>query len=152
MPNWRYSTLTTGDEMAKASGREIRISPKAAREVCRSLKGMKLDNAKIFLQNVIEKKTPVIYKRYNKKIPHRSGITGWYSGRYPIKAAKEILKILYNVEANAESKDLNIEELKIVHAASHRGRTLKRFTPRAYGRASPRYEVLCHIEVVVAEV
>ena len=40
------------------------------------------------------------------------------------------------VEANAEFKGLNTENLKITHIAAHRGRRIRKFIPRAFGRAS----------------
>ena len=153
MPNWGYSlNVHNIGEIAKASGRELRISPKATVEICRSIKNMRVDEAKRFLQDVIEKKRPVIYRRYTKKVPHRSNIQGWYAGRYPVKASLAILQILDNAEANAQNKGLDVEKLKILHIASSRGRTLKRYTPRAFGRTSPRFDVLCHVEIALAEV
>jgi len=152
MPKWGYSSLKLDEVgLAKASGRDLRISPKAAREICRSIRSMSLDEARRFLQDVVKKKRPVPYRRYNKEVPHRAGIQGWYAGRYPVKAAGEILKILDSLEANAEVKGLYVEKLKIIHASAHRGRIIKRYISRAFGRSSPRYNTLCHVEVAVEE-
>jgi len=152
MPKWGYSSLKLDEVgLAKASGRDLRISPKAAREICRSIRSMSLDEARRFLQDVVKKKRPVPYRRYNKEVPHRAGIQGWYAGRYPVKAAEEILKILDSLEANAEVKGLYVEKLKIIHASAHRGRIIKRYISRAFGRSSPRYNTLCHVEFAVEE-
>ena len=112
---------------------------------------MSLDEARQFLQDVIAKKRAVPYRRYNKEVPHRAGLQGWYAGRYPVKAAGELLKILNSLEANAEDKGLDTERLKIIHAAAHRGRMIKRYIQRAFGRSSPRFDKLCHVELAVEE-
>jgi len=140
------------ERTAKASGRELRISHKHAREICKAIKGMMLEDAKKFLEDVIALKRPVPFRRYHKKVPHRRGLQGWPTGRYPVKAAKAILRLLKDVEANAEFKGLNTEKLKIIHAAAYPGTKLKKYFPRAFGRASPNFETLTHVEVVVQEV
>lgn len=152
LPKWGYSITDLDPEVTvKASGRELRVSPKAAREVCAAIKGMTLDEAKEFLEQVIAKRKPVPFRRYKKKIPHRRDIQGFYAGRYPVKAARMILEILESAEANAIYKGLDLERLKIIHASAYPGAKLKRFIPRAFGRSSPRFETLCHIEIVLEQ-
>lgn len=149
MPEWGYSIQDLDpDKTVKCSGRELRISPKAATEVCRAIKGMKLDEAKRFLEEVIKMKRPVPFRRYKKEVPHRRMDEKWYAGRYPVKAAKRILKLLEELEANAEYKGMDVENLIIIHAASQRGRKIKKYIPRAFGRATPYFETLTHVELV----
>jgi len=137
--------------MARASARELRISPKAAREICHHICHMSLRQAQAFLEGVVAKEQVVPYRRHKKEVSHKRGLQGWYAGRYPVKAAQHILNTLDDLEANAEGKGLDVEHLNIVHAAAHRGRVLKRYFPRAFGRSSPNYERLCHLEFVVEE-
>lgn len=152
MPSWRYSVQGLDpDRTAIASGRDLRIKPKAAREICHYIKGMKLERAKGILEEVIELKHPVPYRRHKKKLPHRKQAQGYDAGRYPEKAAREILKILDAVEANAEFKGLYADRLKIIHIATHRGRVIRNYIPRAFGRATPYFKHLTHIEVAVEE-
>jgi len=152
MPTWGYSIIEVDpDRMAKASGRDLRISFKAAREVCAYIKGMKLSDAKKYLEDVIKMKKPIPFKRFTGKQAHHRGIEGWPIVRYPVKAAKEILKVLNSVEANAEYKGLDIEKLRIIHIAAQKGPKIKKYIPRAFGRATPYFEQLTHIEVVVME-
>ena len=152
MPNWGYSfTAYEEDRMARASGRELRISPKAAREICHYIRSMKLHQAQAFLERVTRKEQAVPYRRHKKEVSHKGNLQGWYAGRYPVKAAQHVLSVLEDLEANAEGKGLDVERLKIVHAAAHRGRVLKRYFPRAFGRSSPNSEMLCHLEFVVEE-
>ena len=154
MPKWGYSIIKEEldpEKTAKASGREIRVSHKHAREVCRTIKGMMLTNAKEYLRDVIDKKKAVPFRRYKKKAGHRHGLEKSYAGRYPIKAAKKVLNVIEGAEANAENKGLDVDRLRIFHAAAYPGMKIKRFKPRAQGRSSPRYETLTHIEIVLDE-
>jgi len=154
MPKWGYSILTETldpEKTAKASGRENRVSHKHAREVCKAIKGMTLANAKQYLRDVIAKKKAVPFTRYNKKAGHRHGLVKSFAGRYPIKASAQILKIIQGAEANAENKGLDVDRLRVLHAAAYPGTKIKRFTPRAHGRASPKFETLTHIEIVLDE-
>jgi large subunit ribosomal protein L22 len=154
MPKWGYSIIEEEldpEKTAKASGREARVSHKAAREVCRAIKGMMLANAEEYLRDVIDKKKPVPFKRYTKKLGHRHGLQKAYAGRYPIKAAQKVLLVIEGAEANAENKGLDVDRLRIFHAAAYPGMKIKRFTPRAHGRASPKYDTTTHIEIILNE-
>ena len=152
MPKWGYSiTDMDTEKTAKASGRELRVSHKHAREVCKTIKGMKLDQAKDYLQQVILKKKAVPFLRFNKKVGHRHGLDKGFAGRYPVKTATEILRVLEGAEANAEYKGLDMEHLRIIHASAYPGMKIKRFIPRAFGRSSPRYNTLTHVELVLEE-
>jgi len=154
VPKWGYSITEEEldpEKTAKASGREARVSHKSAREVCRKIRGMMLAQAKQYLKDVIVKRRAVPFRRFKKKAGHRHGLEKAYAGRYPLKAAKQILKILEGAEASAEYKGLDTERLRIIHASAYPGMKLKRFTSRAHGRASPKFETLCHIEIALEE-
>ncbi len=153
MPNWGYSVKEFDpDRAVKCSGRELKISPKAATEICRKLRGMRLDSAKELLEGVTKKKRAIAFRRYHKEVPHRSLDEGWYAGRYPVKAAKTFLFLLDELEANAEYKGLDVDRLRIVHAASQRGMKSQRIVSRAMGRATPYQNTLVHIELMGYEV
>ncbi len=153
MPKWGYSTTPTNpDVTVKASAREARVSPKHATEVCKTIKGMKLQQAKTYLQQVIAKEQPVPIRRHKKKIPHRKGMQKAYAGRYPVKATQKILQVLENAEANAEYKGLDTERLKIIYASAHPGMKTERYIPRAFGRSTPRFKTLCHIELILEQI
>jgi large subunit ribosomal protein L22 len=153
MPKFGYSVAEIDTEKTvKASGRELRISHKHAREVCRAIRGMRLEKAKRFLGQVMEKKSPVPIRRFARKLGHRHGMQKSMVGRYPVKAAAEILNVLASAEGNAEFKGLDIERLRVRHASAYPGIKVKRATPRAMGRSSPRNNVLTHVEVVLEEI
>ena len=70
MPTWGYSFVEgkyDADRLAKASGRDVRVKPKHAREICAVIKGMKVDQAKEFLEKVIRLEQSVPFRRYKKK-------------------------------------------------------------------------------------
>ncbi|MEM0021920.1 MAG: 50S ribosomal protein L22 [Archaeoglobaceae archaeon] len=131
----------------KAMGYEIPMSFKHAVEICRELKGKKISQAMSFLEGVIAMRIAVPMRKYKKKVAHKN-IPGWYAGRYPQKAAREILKVIKNLKANAEYKGLNVDELVIVHAQAKKGRTIVRYVPRAFGRAVPKRKLLTTVEFV----
>ena len=134
-----------------ASLREKAISHKHAREIAVTINGMSIEKARDYLLNVIQLKLCVPFKRYKKAVGHKSD-PGVMSGRYPQKAATEILKLLDNLESNAEYKGMDLDRLKIINAVVHKGRILKRFIPRAMGRATPKNDVLTHVELVAQEI
>jgi large subunit ribosomal protein L22 len=154
VPKWGYSVIKEEldpEKTAKASGREVRVSHKHAREVCRTIKGMTLTNAKEYLRDVMDKKKAVPFRRFKKKAGHRHGLEKASAGRYPIKAAKKVLNVIEAAEANAENKGLDVDRLRIFHAAAYPGMKIKQYTPRAHGRSSPKYDTLTHIEIILNE-
>ena len=92
---------------------------------------------------MIEKKQAIPYTRFNFDRGHKKKIG---PGRYPIKTVKAILKVLENVESNAQFKGLNTSLLKIVHINSH-----KASLPRKYGRSRGVNSKRSHVEVIVEE-
>jgi len=155
MPKFGYTVskelLSEKESIIKGSLREVKISPKESVEIARWIKGLTLAEARARLQAVIEKKIAVPYKTHNKKIPHRRGLLKYYAGRYPVKAASKFLSLVESMIAEAENRNLDIEKLKIVHACAYGGRKIKRYMPRAFGRASPKFSTLTHVELVAKE-
>ena len=67
-------------------------------------------------------------------------------------AAKTTLKVLKSAMANAaDNKGLNVDELFIKTIYVDEGPTLKRWMPRARGRADRINKRTCHTTVVLAE-
>src|SRR5438105_6918297 len=131
MPERGYSvTGLDPDRTVKCAGRELRISPKASVELCRTIRGMKHPEAKKLLERGIEKKVAVAYRHYHKEVPHRRQLTEpWFAGRFPQKAAGRLLRLLEELEANAEYRNLDTERLKIIHAAAQRANKIPRRNP-----------------------
>jgi len=136
----------------RASGREVNISPKAAREVALTIKGLPIPRAIELLESVENLKRPVPFRRHKLKVGHRSELTGFPSGSYPVKTAHAFVSVLKNLQSVCEFKGLDADRVKIIHSSAYAGRSIKDFVPRAMGRSTPNYHTLVHIELVGKEV
>ncbi len=68
----------------------------------------------------------------------------------PQGAARDVAKVLKSATANAENNlDLPADELFVAEATANEGPTIKRWRPRAQGRAFPINKPMTHITVVV---
>jgi len=68
----------------------------------------------------------------------------------PQAAAKEVANVLKSATANAENNlNLAADELVVVDARADEGPTIKRWRPRAQGRAFPIHKPMTHITVTV---
>lgn len=106
----------------KAVAKYIRISPQKARLVANIIRGMKADNAVTALRFM------------------------------PKKAARIIRKVLESAVANADQREsIDIDTLYVKDIMIDGGPMLKRFSPRAQGRATRILKRTSHITVVVAE-
>ena len=152
MSKVEYATQFDPAPTAKAMAYEINVSPKHCIEILRQLRGKKVAEAKAYLQNVIDKKESVPFKRFARNVGHKRHQSGWGSGRYPVKASKEILKLVKHAEANAEYKGLEPENMSIVHATSKKGRVIQGVMPRAMGRATPWNIETVTVEIILGEV
>ncbi|MFO7835619.1 MAG: 50S ribosomal protein L22 [Promethearchaeia archaeon] len=153
MPNYGYSIIGLDpDKTAVASGRNMRCSPKHCVEICNEIRGKMLHDALDLLDKVIDEEAWIPYKKYKKKGAHHSGMKKWHTGGHPVKASKKIREVLVNAEANADHKGLDIDRLRIKHAATQKGRTYKNYIERAFGRSTEYFEHTSHVEIVLEEV
>ena len=107
---------------SKAVARYIRISPRKARLVVDTIRGRDLDQA----QQILD-----------------------FSDR---AAARVVAKVLRSAAANAENNNgLSPEGLYVSKVFVDEGPTLKRFRPRAMGRATRINKRTCHITVILDE-
>lgn len=107
---------------SKAVARYVRISPRKARLVIDLIRGKSVDEALAILRFTPRAASPVIEK------------------------------VLRSAIANAEhNHNMNPGELVVEKAMVDEGPTMKRFRPRAQGRASRINKRTSHITVVVSE-
>jgi large subunit ribosomal protein L22 len=144
-----YTQETDPETTSRAIGKEFSVSPKHCREVCKMLKGMKVEDAKKYLKGVIELEIAVPYTRFKMFLNPKPKIG---PGRYPKKAAKAILRVLESAQSNAEYKGLEADNMRIKVVAAHRGRIEKSYMPRAQGRSTPWNEQTTNIEIVLEEI
>ena len=133
---YAYNKEVDEAKTARAMAKSLKISPKHSVEICSAIRGMEVGKAKAYLADVIDMKKSVPFKRHNKKVGHRKGQEGWAAGRYPVKAAEQILKVLENAEANI---------------SSHKGIVIPGYIPRAFGRMTPFNTPTTHIQIVLQE-
>ena len=106
----------------KATAKYIRISPQKARLVMDQIRGMPVSNALEVLE---------------------------FS---PKKAAHWVRKTLESAIANAEHNEgADIDDLKVTAGFVDEGPTMKRWRPRAKGRATPILKRSSHITVQVGD-
>ena len=131
------------EHMARAIGMALPISFKQSVEICRFIGSKNVSDAKKMLQSVAEKKSAIPFRRYNWDLGHKKKIG---PGRYPEKASKEFIKLIENVEANAQFKGLNTSNLIIAHVSAHKaGKTWH------FGRQSRRRMKRTNVEIIVEE-
>ena len=143
-----YTTDIKPDKTARARGYEMDISPKKSYEVCNAIRGMSVEKAEKYLKEVIELKRAVPRRRFSQETAHKKGGVG--PGRYPIKVAKAITRVIREAKANAEFKGLEPDEMMLVHIAASRGRIIQARMQRAHGRSTEWNEQTTNIEVVIA--
>ncbi len=136
--------LNKMENISKAKGRDLPISTKQSIEICNFLRGKTLQTSKRILQEVIDEKQAIPFKRFNKDMGHRPGKIA--AGRYPQKSCKQFIKILDSAEANAQSKGLNANSLIIKSISANRASR-----PARHGRHLGREMKRTHLDVVLEE-
>jgi large subunit ribosomal protein L22 len=107
--------------MVRASSRYVRVAPRKARLVADQVRGLHIDRARALLQ---------------------------FS---PRGAAKDIGKLIESAASNAENNhDLIADEMRIAEITVDEGPTLRRFRPRALGRATRINKRTSHIAVALS--
>ena len=144
-----YSIEKDPDKSAKAYGRELQCSPRHSQNIARTLRGMKVLDAKNLLEDVIALKHPIEFKTRKRKMGHKKGMG---AGAYPEKASRYILQVINDAENNAEYKGLDPENMVISHISAYKGREIKGMMPRAQGRATDKNEQTTNLEVIIEEI
>jgi ribosomal protein L22 len=107
--------------VVRASSRYVRIAPRKARLIADQVRGMQIEKARALLQ---------------------------FS---PRGAASDIAKLIESAAANAENNhDLVADEMRVAEITVDEGPTLRRFRPRALGRATPINKRTSHIAVALS--
>ncbi|MEK6939315.1 MAG: 50S ribosomal protein L22 [Nanoarchaeota archaeon] len=104
------TSKTETGHLAAAKALNLPVSTKHCIEICDSLRYKDVSYAKKFLEEVVALKRAVPFRKYVMNTGHKKGMS---TGRFPAKAASEVLKLLNSVEANAHFKGLNTGSLKI---------------------------------------
>ncbi len=124
----RTSTEVEPVVSARAQARHVRVTPMKARRVVDLVRGMRAEQALAVLKFA------------------------------PQAASEPVYKVVASAVANArftaerDSRRIDVEDLVVTEAYVDEGPTLKRFRPRAQGRAFRVRKRTSHITVVVAPV
>jgi large subunit ribosomal protein L17e len=137
----------------QASGKYLRVHFKNTHETAQAIKGMRLLKAKQFLQDVMDHKQAVPFRRFRRGIGRcaQAKVWGVTQGRWPEKSATFLLGLLQNVQSNAETKGLSMEKLVVKHIQVNQAPKMRRRTYRAHGRINAYLSSPCHIELVCCE-
>lgn len=107
---------------ARSISKYVRVSPRKAGQVCSLVRGKNVDEALAILKFT------------------------------PRGAADIIAKVVKSAKANAENNhEMDADKLYIASIVANQGPTIKRFMPRAQGRATMIRKRTSHIEVVLKE-
>ncbi len=113
----------TADRRPKAKAKYIRISPYKVRAVLDLIRSKSYREAVGILENL------------NKS------------------SCEPILKVLKSAGANAENNlNMNVDELFVAECFADQGPTLKRYIPKAHGRAGGLLKRTSHITVILDEI
>jgi large subunit ribosomal protein L22 len=148
------------EKIAKAQLRDINASFKDLANTCSFIRGLDAKEALSLLELASKKVIPIPYPRYNKKLGHRRELGG-KKGRYPIKSAKIVAKVLRDAIANARFLGLNEDNLYVAYAVANKHRIEKRIAPKGPRRAGkptnpkkgPRYSNLEYsfVQIILKE-
>ena len=106
----------------RAVAKYVRISPTKVRKVAITIKGKPVEDALNLL------------------------------GYMPQRSAKILAKVIRSAVANADQKpDIDVDSLSVSNITVNQGPSLKRFRPRAMGRATRILKRTSHVTIVLAE-
>ena len=126
------------EHLAIARGLNLPVSTKHCLELSRELRYKTTSYAKKYLEEVMEIRRAVPFRRFTRNVGHKRGMA---SGRFPQKAAKEMLYLIKSVEANAQVKGLNTSNLKITKLIANRAATPMTGSRRPHGKKRTHLEV-----------
>ena len=144
MARMKYAFTDFDESTATAYGRNLDISIKTSINVCKAIRGMDVQKALAYLDDVALVKRAIPYTRFTDGVGHRRG--NMAAGRFPVKASIAIANTIRSAVANAANKGL-AEDLNIIHICAH-----KAATPLHQGRQRRRSMKRTHIEVALKEV
>ncbi|KAN0079507.1 Ribosomal protein L22/L17 [Elaphomyces granulatus] len=150
----RYAVQSIpAEKSARSRGSYLRVSFKNTRETAQAINGLKLQRAVAYLENVINHKEAVPFRRYAGSIGrHAQGKQfGVSKSRWPVKSAEQLLGLLKNAEANADTKGFDTSNLIVKHIQVNQAPKGRRRTYRAHGRINPYMTNPCHIELILTE-
>jgi ribosomal protein L22 len=126
----KIEAKTIAKKEAVVNGRDLSISLKHAIAICNFIKGKEIDQSIKMLEEVskLRKAVPM-----TGEIPHRKGKI--MSGRFPVLASLEIIKLLKSLKSNALFHEIEIEKTMVFAKADVAPRPYRRFGAGRFKRA-----------------
>ncbi|KAK2197884.1 bifunctional Ribosomal protein L22-L17/Ribosomal protein L22-L17 [Babesia duncani] len=138
---------------AKAYGAHLRVHFKNTYETGRAIQGKMILEAKRYLNDVIEHKRCVPFRKFNGGVGRCAQAKAFKhtQGRWPEKSCRILLDLLTNLESNAEAKGLDVENMVIENVLVNRAPLGRRRSYRAHGRIIPFLSHPCHVALIAVE-
>ena len=149
-----YSQLLEGSNLVTARAVNLDCHHKHCYHIAKAIRGMNAEDAREYLEEVVEKKSAIPYQRRSRKgrggntmAGHRKGKMG--PGKFPNKASLEFIKLINSAMENARQRydTIDAEDMVITHCAAHRGQVHTGWKPRARGRATPKNHYQVNLEI-----
>merc|ERR1712060_894497 len=118
-----------------------------------AIKGMNLRSAQTYLEDVVEKKQCIPFRKFTGCIGRTPQAKAFKmsQGRWPVKSCKILIDLLKNAESNAEFKNLDTDNLIVQHIQVNPAQQGRHRTYRAHGRINPYMSCPCHVEMILQE-
>ncbi len=136
-PKKKIKQIVKKKDEAIVNGKSLPISTKYSMAICKFIKKKPIEKAITDLEEVLKFKKAVPMKG---EIPHRKGEI--MSGRYPINAVKQFIRLLKNLLANSNTNGL--EEPIIAQAIPNKA-------SRPYGRFGSIKRKRTHVKIIAKE-
>ena len=128
---------------AVVNGKDLPISTKHSVAICDYIRGKDIDRAISMLEQVEQMKNPIPMKG---EIPHRKGKI--MSGRYPINASREFIKLLKSLKSNAVTNELELEKYVLFCVPNMASRPHRRFGRTKFKRTHVTLKLIQPIKKV----
>lgn len=125
----KYSYNLDRKEIVFASISDLNASFKDLCAVCDAVRYKAVPNAIATLDSVIGDGKPIEYRRHNRYMGSRHELGG-KKGRYPMKCAAMVRKVIINASANARNKGEDPDSMYVVHACANKTYEVPRSPPK----------------------
>jgi ribosomal protein uL22 len=124
-----YSFNADRSGVVFASMSDINASFKDLCAVCDAIRYRRVDSAMRILDEVAHGDMPIVYRRHNRYMGARHELKGG-TGRYPMKCAGIVRKVLANASANAKNTGYDPESMHVIHACANKTLIAPRSPPK----------------------
>lgn len=140
-----YSFNRNKEGLVFGSAKDLNASHKDLCAVGDAIRYKRVSEAMKVLDGVITGGRPILYVRHNKYMGSRHELGG-KKGKFPIKCAGMVKKVLINAAANATTRGLDADSMYVIHYSANKTTIVRRGPSKGtafygrgmYGRGSYR--------------